>query len=264
MPLQVLSKLSLPRSRLGNSDCPFRAIVSEKATWQAQVGQYLQRHLRLLPLQDPFLVRSSDEVVQLLEDGRWNGVHAFSLDVVDLYYSVPHDELFSALRDKIDDFGELKFNGKTGVSSDSFLELVHFYLQSTVVEFEDKFYVQRRGICIGSSLAPIFSDIYLSAFDKSVKTKLADAHHITVLRYVDDYLVVVNQVAGTSLNDVVIGVIETFVSSSKSLKFTWELPSNNCLRFLDLILTFQNTHVCWQYKPRANKQLIPFDSAHSK
>ncbi|KAH9368517.1 hypothetical protein HPB48_007818 [Haemaphysalis longicornis] len=88
--------------------------------------------------------------------------------------------------------------------------------------------------------------------------------HLTVLRYVDDYLVVVNRVAGTSLNDVLSGVIETFVSSSKSLKFTWELPSNNCLRFLDLILTVQDTHVCWQYKPRANKQLIPFDSAHSK
>lgn len=44
-------------------DCPLRAIVSERSTWQAQVSRYLQRHLNTLAVDDPFLVRSSDEVV---------------------------------------------------------------------------------------------------------------------------------------------------------------------------------------------------------
>lgn len=73
----------------------------------------------------------------------------------------------------------------------------------------------------GSSLTTILSDSHFEcAFDKCVKTKLADAHHLTILRYVDDYLVVVNQGAGTGLDDVINNVIETFVSSSKSPKVT--------------------------------------------
>ncbi|KAH9367226.1 hypothetical protein HPB48_001772 [Haemaphysalis longicornis] len=53
---------------------------------------------------DPFLVRGSTEVIQKLEEGTWSGVFAFSLDVEDLYYNIPHDELFSVLRPKIDDY----------------------------------------------------------------------------------------------------------------------------------------------------------------
>lgn len=81
-------------------ECPFRVIVSEKSTWQSQVGHYLQRQLQQLRLDDAFLVRSSTEVTQKLEEGPLSGVYAFSLDVEDLYYNIPHDELFSVLRQK--------------------------------------------------------------------------------------------------------------------------------------------------------------------
>lgn len=42
------------------------------------------------------------------------------------------------------------------------------------------------------------------------------------------------------------------------------MPSDNCLQFLDLNLTFLPDHVCWIYKPRVRKGLLPYESAHSK
>ncbi|CAN7946494.1 unnamed protein product [Ixodes hexagonus] len=46
--------------------CPFRAIVTERGTWQRQVAAYLQKHLSSLSLTDPFLVRNSEAVVESL------------------------------------------------------------------------------------------------------------------------------------------------------------------------------------------------------
>lgn len=136
------------------------------------MGHYVQCHLRQLRLEDPFLVRSSREVIQKLEEGAWNGAYGFSLDVEDLYYNIPHEELFSAfsaLLEKMEEYGEVRLSSiVAGVKSDNFLELLNFYLHSTVVNFEDKFYVQRSGRCIGSSLAPILSEVFLDAFGKRV------------------------------------------------------------------------------------------------
>lgn len=46
--------------------------------------------------------------------------------------------------------------------------------------------------------------------------------------------------------------------------FTHEIPSHGTLQFLDLSSVFDKNHVCWQYSQRAQKELLPCDSAHSK
>ncbi|KAH9369640.1 hypothetical protein HPB48_010699 [Haemaphysalis longicornis] len=104
-------------------------------------------------------------------EGTWSGVYAFLLGVEGLHYNISHDELFSVLRQKIEHCGEIRFSSVTGGNSDNFLELLDFYLHSTVASFEDKYYTQRSGICIGSSLAPILSDAFLGAFDKRVSSR---------------------------------------------------------------------------------------------
>ncbi|KAH8033038.1 hypothetical protein HPB51_005944 [Rhipicephalus microplus] len=38
--------------------CPFRTIVSERGTWQREVGVFLQRFLGLLDVDDPYLIRA--------------------------------------------------------------------------------------------------------------------------------------------------------------------------------------------------------------
>lgn len=59
-------------------------------------------------------------------------------------------------------------------------------------------------------------------------------------------------------------ILEAFNNEGQGLVFTHELPDATGLQFLDLKLTFGVGHVCWAYQPRALKQLLPFDSAHSK
>lgn len=42
------------------------------------------------------------------------------------------------------------------------------------------------------------------------------------------------------------------------------MPTNQRIPFLDLLLTFTNHHICWQYQPRSNKPVLNYASAHSK
>lgn len=48
------------------------------------------------------------------------------------------------------------------------------------------------------------------------------------------------------------------------LELTHELPDQGSIQFLDICLSFKDNHVCWCYEPRANKPLLPYNSAHSK
>ncbi|KAG0438332.1 hypothetical protein HPB47_017059 [Ixodes persulcatus] len=130
-------------------ECPLRAIVTERDSWQAQVSRFLQLHLSNLIPEDPYKVSSSDHLIELLREGLPGVNNAFSLDVEELFYSVPHDELLVAVRELIETSGVLAFQNACGVTADAFLEVLDCYLKSTLVCLEDKVYVQRRGICIG-------------------------------------------------------------------------------------------------------------------
>lgn len=69
---------------------------------------------------------------------------AFSQDTEDLFYSIPHDDLFIAVRERIEVSGEVKFQSSSGGSTEQFLELLQFYLESASILFDTGSYVQKR------------------------------------------------------------------------------------------------------------------------
>ncbi|XP_042148073.1 uncharacterized protein LOC120838957 [Ixodes scapularis] len=91
-------------------ECPFRAIVTERDSWQAQVSRFLQLHLSNLIPEDPYKVSSSDHLIDVLREGLPGVNNAFSLDVEELFYSVPHDELLVAVRELIETSGVYKIS----------------------------------------------------------------------------------------------------------------------------------------------------------
>lgn len=103
----------------------------------------------MLTLDDPFKVHNSEEVLSFICKRDGSGLGAFCLNVEDLYYSIPHSDLFRATRECIEQNGEVQFRNASGVTVENFLELISFYLSSTFVNIEGSLYVQRSGICIG-------------------------------------------------------------------------------------------------------------------
>lgn len=243
------------------TDIPFRCIVTERGTWQHAVSSFLQSKLCSLTVEDPFLVSNSEAVVQYLKLNNPGGCDMFSIDVQDLFYSLPHDRLLQCVKKCIvEDNDEEAFISKCGVSVGSFLELVSFYLKSTFVDWEGRLYVQKTGVCIGSKVAPVLSNIFLSYADRSIKVNL-DNRVKQIFRYVDDYLVFVESHDFKAHVD---DILKTFENCGFGLKFTFELPEDNQLQFLDIRLEKKVNHVCWSFLQRSEKPLLNYQSGHSK
>lgn len=243
--------------------CPFRTIVSERGTWQREVGVFLQRFLGLLDVDDPYLIRAPGTVSTFLQDECPEGVRAFSIDIKDLYYSLPQEEVCTEVGYCIDRFGVLKFQNACGITVHRFLALLKFYMQSTFICLDDKLFIQRKGVCIGSCIAPILSDLLLASFDRNLESKLDQTSTVKVMRYVDDFLIFY-RTNPPDAQPAASKIIDVFRAELSSFELKTEHPSNNKLRFLDLELSFSNSHVCWGYAPRSKKALLPFSSAHSK
>ncbi|XP_075543809.1 uncharacterized protein LOC142578296 [Dermacentor variabilis] len=263
--IEKTKKLSLDiffSAKTHKNDCPLRVIVTEAATWQKAVGLFLQDKLNLLTIDDPFLVRHSGEVISFLKENE-KGLKMFSIDVKDLYYSLPHDKLLLVVEECIDDFEAVGFQNAAGVSVSGFLELLTFYLKSTYISWNEQNFIQKKGVCIGSCLAPVLSDIYLAHHDRIIHGHLAASPVVKVCRFVDDYLIFID-CTQPAFEPAVSEVLDFFKKELEPLELTHEVPIDDSLRFLDLRLSLANKHVCWCFEPRSKKPLLPFNSAHSK
>lgn len=84
---------------------------------------------------------------------------------------------------------------------------------------------------------------------------------IKCFRFVDDYLIIVRSLTSSkNINN----IFAAFDKAGMGLGFTHELPANNEIQFLDLLLRFIAQHICGQYIPRTSKPILNYAWAHSK
>lgn len=183
------------------------------------------------------------------------------MDVSDLYYSLRPTTLLNNVEEAIRENDVVKFQNECGLSMSVFLRLLKLYLSSLLVEFDGNIYSQKAGVCIGSCVAPVLSEIYLLYVDRAIARRLEGplkANLVNIFRFVDDYLVVHHVSVKTAK------IVSTFNQVSQGLQFTQEFPVNNHLQFLDLSIRLSATGMCWSYQQRSKKPLLPFNSFHSK
>lgn len=121
------------------------------------------------------------------------GASGFSIDVEDLFYSITHEQLLVFVKLRIEESEKIPFQNLCGLTV-GFLELLAYYIGSTVVSFEGELYSQKSGTCIGSRVpaAPVLCDIFLGIsltrqFQK--KRKMEETDNLNLFRYVDDFCV---------------------------------------------------------------------------
>lgn len=124
-------------------------------------------------------MRSSDEILEYVNTISDKGSYqAFSVDIKDLFYSLPHDDLLYCAEESIDKFGSVACQNMSCVRVRGFLELLSFYLKSTFVQFEGVPHLQKQGVCIGSSIAPVLSNLFLACYDRSFSARLKERNAV--------------------------------------------------------------------------------------
>lgn len=83
------------------TDMPFRSIVSERGSRKLAVSSFLQTMLNYLSVKDPFAVLNSEGDFSFLCSEGNQGLRGFSIDIEDLYSSLPKDKLMKYVEETI-------------------------------------------------------------------------------------------------------------------------------------------------------------------
>lgn len=110
---------------------------------------------------------------------------------------------------------------------------------------------------------PILCNIFLAQIDQALKRVFSPVLVLKVFRYVDNFLIVSKQGSVTQ-PDLVKCVLDDFKRLGNGPTFTHELRHDDAIQFLDLNIKVLQGHVCWSFSPHSRKELLPYDSAHSK
>lgn len=76
-------------AKTDKQDVPFLVIVSERGTWQTHLSSYLANNLSLLQIDGPYRISNSEQLIAYFQANGANVVCSFSIDVDNMYYSIP-------------------------------------------------------------------------------------------------------------------------------------------------------------------------------
>ena len=185
----------------------------------------------------------------------------FSIDVVNLYGSIPISEAIDAVleklaahREEIDTFG---------LSHDDVRTLLRHCLEKNVFRFDDKFYRQTLGIAMGNPCAPPIAILFLDRFERQALENLEEKPSFFV-RYIDDY-------AGlwTHGQQSLIDFVTHLNSLHPTLRFTLEHSGGGSgVPFLDTLVTVASDDNATKIetelfiKPTNSGIILHYKSAH--
>ncbi|XP_054710410.1 uncharacterized protein LOC129220094, partial [Uloborus diversus] len=209
---------------------PFRPIVSNIGTASYKLAKYLVSVFSPLRSQNLFTVKHSTEFVEKIPNFAPNNSFMASFDVNSLFTNVPVEGSLLCLKSRLSEF---HFTSK---EIDELIFLTRICLKQCSFVFNGRFYTMVDGLAMENPLSPILSDIYMHYFEVKLFQKLQFQFYV---RYVDDCFVLMNH------NDLNVDEVLVILNSIDShIQFSYELEQNNCLPFLDVLVS--RTESCFE------------------
>jgi hypothetical protein len=201
---------------------------------------------------------NAEQFLSILKNTKISKLDQFcSLDVKSLFTSVPTAELLDIVKIKLQNDPTLI--ERTSLSIDTILNLVKFSINSTYFQFKDKFYKQKLGLAMGSSLSPVLAEIFMQYYEEKLLKKFPKSP-VLIVRYVDDYFVIYRKRV-FSLDK----FLECCNSIHPSIQLTIENEKDGQIPFLDLMITRSEGKISTAVyrKPTSTNITLHSDSNHS-
>ena len=231
---------------------PFRPIVDCMGTVYSKLGKYLSELLYPLSInehsvKDSFDMASAIKSIpkSLIEEG-----YVFvSFDVTSLFTNVPLMKTVDIILDRVYNMELIS----TDMQKRTLKKLILDTCTKTVFSFNGVLYKQTDGVCMGSNLGPIISNIIMTEFEKVIVSPLLTNKVLTFYkRYVDDTLALIKR-------DDIESVLKKFNSFHPNLKFTIDTFDDGVVHFLDLRID-KDMNIDIYHKDTNTGQYVHFDS----
>ncbi|EFP08335.1 hypothetical protein CRE_10713, partial [Caenorhabditis remanei] len=181
-------------------------------------------------------------------------IHYESFDVESLYTNIHNQSALEAVKRKLHRHGrQIEWYG---ISSGHLIQLLEAVIRFNSFQFAGTFYIQKRGLAMGSRLAPVLAVIYMD----TIETPSNVYPTLLYRRYIDDIFVIAE--SKTTLDDVFLSLN----SQADTIRLTRETPTEGWLPFLNCEIRHKNDAFStrWYRKPSNKNILIRFDSCQPK
>ena len=168
---------------------PLRPVISACGGPTEKTSCLLERILKQLLKFVPTHLWDTKDFLQKLsahsqQEGTPEGSIFFSIDVVNLYGSIPVNEAINAVKTKL---GEHEHNIDTfGLSKDDISVLLEQSLGDNVFSFNNAYYRQKLGLAMGNPCAPPLAILFLDQFERKALAA-SPLKPAFLARYIDDY-----------------------------------------------------------------------------
>ncbi|EYC27067.1 hypothetical protein Y032_0009g502 [Ancylostoma ceylanicum] len=182
-----------------------------------------------------------------------NSVSYVSFDAVSLYTNVDNECATRAMLDLLQEH-QADVN-VLGLARSELEQLLLATLACNVFRFDNKFYMQRRGLAMGLRLAPLLAIVYLDRIERMSLT----SELIFYRRYIDDVFAIGSTPVALQ------HFLNNLNSQDPNIQFTVEEPdANSFLPFLNAKVRIRNglKEFSWYRKPSSKNIIIHSRSAH--
>ena len=146
----------LPKIHKRLHNVPGRPVISNSGYYTENISSFLDHHLQPLAQAVKSYIKDTNEFLKKLRSlpKLPDDIILCTMDVVELYPNIPHEECLSALRKRLETRKE-KY-----VSTDTIIDFAEVVLKNNIFTFGKKTLKQKRWTAIGTKFAPPYS-IYL-------------------------------------------------------------------------------------------------------
>ncbi|CAI2738924.1 unnamed protein product [Dicrocoelium dendriticum] len=206
-------------------EVPLRPILSMMNAPQHKLARWLVKLLAPLKQQfNPYSLKDSFQLIDDLDELNLSDKVICSLDVESLFTNVP-------LHQTVDYVCELAENGGCSlpIPTELLRESLLLCTENVDFHFRNTPYRQIDGVAMGSPLGPVLADFFMLMVERSISTEIAQVPYYK--RYVDDIL------AFCSSEQQLTHLVERLNGAHANLRVTCEIEQNNCLPYLDILIT---------------------------
>lgn len=242
------------KMKIHKPDRKMRPVVSTINAPCYKLARFLSKILRDA-FQSKYALKNSGQLVkQIIQKTIPDNFQIVSFDVENCFTNISTD---LALRIIERDF-DGHISKQTNIPKKQFMNLLRFCLiDCNYFSYKNKIITMKRGLFMGSSLAPILVERVLDDAIDTMMGKL-DFEPLFWYSYVDDHVTAIptNKIAM---------VLDALHSYDPNLKFTYETEVDRKLDYLDISLNrLADGKVItnWYHKPIASNRLLNFYSNH--
>ena len=169
--------------KIHKTNIPIRPVVSYINSPTYKLCQYLSDYLpKIINCSSKYAVKNTYEFIDKTKNLKIpTNATMVSFDVKSLFTSIPITELKNIILNKLD-------NSKTSTNIQEIIALINLCIDQSYFRFNNKFYLQKNGLPMGSPLSPLLTEIYMAHFEETIfysnSTLIKNIHFWC--RYVDD------------------------------------------------------------------------------